>query len=126
MHVRHPLDGMMLSLLFLLFFYQQRVQAIQGRGRLMLRLELFGDLQSVSGLPDLRKGQLPPLPGWTLCLFMQLQALIELPLLLLPFIFHPLLHLFELLDANLDGLIPLILVLRSYVNEMRHLHRPVV
>jgi hypothetical protein len=112
----------------LVVVYQQRVQAVQCRGRLVLCQELFrGDLQSISGLPDLgEKAKLPPLPGWTLYLFLQFQALIELPFLLLPFFLHPLLHLSELLDADLDGLIPLILVLRSPVNEMRHLHRPVV
>ena len=127
-HVLYHVHPMMVSLIFLIVIYQQRIEAVQGRGRLMLCQELFGgDLQSVSGLPDLgEKAQLPPLPGWTLYLFLQFQALIELPFLLLPFFLHPLLHLSELLDADLDGLIPLILVLRSPVNEMGHLHRPVV
>jgi hypothetical protein len=119
---------MLRNFIFLIVVYQQRVQAVQCRGRLVLCQELFGwDLQSVSGLPDVgEKAQLPPLPGWTLYLFLQLQALIELPLLLLPFVLHPLLHLSELLDADFDGLIPLILVLGSPINEMGHLHGPVV
>ena len=112
------LDGMRLSLIFLVFFYQQRVEAIQGIGRLVLRQELFGDIQSVSGLPDLWEAQLLPLPGRTLYLFLQLQSLIELSLLLPPLIFHLLLHLSELLNADFDGLVPLILILGASGHEI--------